>query len=159
MKKPFKETKFGRLLLEKIPEAAKVVGNVLPDNGILGIAKNIIEGSTLSGEEKLALMNAAHEFELTELQEYLKDKQNARWREMEMAKTGKIDFLHLATGLTVIFAFIASVVSIIFVRVPPENKELFIHLLGIVEGAFVGGLVFYYFGSSHYEKKSITEVH
>jgi hypothetical protein len=148
MKKPFKETKFGKLLTDKLPEAVAVIGDVLPDSGVLGIAKNIIDKSTLSPEEKKELHDKAKEFELTELQLILQDKQSARLREVELAKTGKTDWLHIATGATVIISFLFSVIAIIFQEVPSNNKEIFIHLLGIIEGAFVGGMVFYYFGAS-----------
>ncbi len=148
MKKTFKETKFGKLVTEKLPDALSIIGDVLPDSGVLGIAKNLIDKSTLSKEEKEELHKEAKEFELTELKLILEDKQNARLREVEIAKTGKVDWLHLGTGWAVILAFLFCVVAIIFQEVPERNKEIFIHLLGIIEGAFVGGMVFYYFGAS-----------
>ena len=40
-KKPFKETAVGKFLLNKLPG---VVTDVLPDKGVLGIVKNLIDG-------------------------------------------------------------------------------------------------------------------
>jgi hypothetical protein len=148
MKKPFKDTKFGKLLTEKLPEAAQIVGNVLPDKGLLGVVKNIIEGSPISNEDKAELLKEAHDFELNELKLYNEDRASARSREVELAKAGRPDYLHSATGYTVLLAFLLVEFSIIFLPIPQDNRELFVHLIGMVEGAFVGGLVFYYFGAS-----------
>jgi hypothetical protein len=148
MKKKFKETKFGKLVTEKLPDVASMIGDVLPDNGVFGIVKNAIDMATISKEEKEELHKEASVFEATELKMILEDKQNARSREVELAKTGTTDYLMLATGGAVIIGFLFSVVAIIFFEVPKNNKEIFIHLLGMLEGAFVGGMVFYYFGAS-----------
>ena len=52
-KKPFKETAVGQFLLDKIPG---IVGDVLPDKGVLGIVKNLIDGDdSISDEEKSKL--------------------------------------------------------------------------------------------------------
>lgn len=40
MKKPFKETKVGKFLLDKLPG---FVAGTLPDKGVLGIVKNLID--------------------------------------------------------------------------------------------------------------------
>lgn len=62
------------------------------------------------------------------------------------------EWLYQATGYTVLASFLLVIVCLVFVRIPEENKELFIHTLGIVEGAFVGNLVNHFFGSSTNEK-------
>jgi Na+/citrate or Na+/malate symporter len=60
----------------------------------------------------------------------------------------KFDLLYYLTGLTIILAFLAVVHTILYREVPEANKELFIHLIGIVEGSFVGGLVGFFFARS-----------
>lgn len=40
--KKFKDTKVGKFLKEKAPGILNKVGDVLPDNGVLGIVKNLI---------------------------------------------------------------------------------------------------------------------
>jgi hypothetical protein len=148
MKKPFKETKFGKLLIEKVPEAAGLVGDLLPDNGLLGIVKNIIDTSTISPSEKRELLAEGREFEFNELKLYLEDKQDARHREVELAKTGKPDILMMATGFTLMVGFLLNIVGLTFFEIPEGNRDSILHAQGIIEGGFIGGMVFYYFGAS-----------
>ena len=41
-KKTFKETKIGAFLASKAPTVLQAIGNVLPDQGTLGVVKNLI---------------------------------------------------------------------------------------------------------------------
>lgn len=59
--------------------------------------------------------------------------------------------LYYATGLSVIISFLFAILVLAFHTIPEENRELFIHILGIIEGAFVGGVVSSFFGSSKKE--------
>ena len=43
MKKKFNETKVGQFLSKAAPGILGTVGNVLPDNGVLGLVKNLIQ--------------------------------------------------------------------------------------------------------------------
>jgi len=62
--KPFKDTKVGRFLREKLPEVAGSVGNVLPDQGILGVLKRVVDGSPeLSAQDKLEFDRLVNEME------------------------------------------------------------------------------------------------
>jgi hypothetical protein len=60
----------------------------------------------------------------------------------------KIDILYYLTGLTIIVSFLWTEYAIIFIEIPESNRDMFIHLIGIIEGSFVGGLVGYFFVSS-----------
>ena len=73
-KKKFKDTKFGKGLLSVIPSAAGIVGDLLPDAGVLGMVKNLITKSDISSEDKRALLRDHAELEA----QYLKDVQSAR---------------------------------------------------------------------------------
>ena len=42
-KKKFKDTKGGQFLLSKGSDIAGLVGDVLPDNGVLGLVKNVLD--------------------------------------------------------------------------------------------------------------------
>jgi len=42
-KKKFKDTKVGQFLLSKGSDIAGLVGDVLPDNGVLGLVKNVLD--------------------------------------------------------------------------------------------------------------------
>ena len=59
--------------------------------------------------------------------------------------------LYYATGGSVILSFIFIVFVLAFHEIPETNRELFIHLLGIIEGSFVGGIVASFFSSSKKE--------
>ena len=45
-KKKLKDTKIGAFLADKAPKVLSAVGDVLPDQGTLGIVKNLIAGDT-----------------------------------------------------------------------------------------------------------------
>jgi len=70
--KKFKDTKVGKFLSEKAPGILESVGDVLPDKGVLGIVKNLIDkDKSLPPQDKetaLALLNQ----DTTEMQEVTK---------------------------------------------------------------------------------------
>jgi len=140
-KKPFKETKVGQFLLKKIPG---LIGNVLPDNGVLGVLKNVIDSDdTITPEERESMHN-----ELKELYEIeVADRDSARSREVEKAKTGQFDFMFNLTGIVGLFAFAFIIYAIVYLEVPENNKEVWIHLIGICEG-IVLSIFGYFFGSA-----------
>ena len=45
-KKTFKETKIGAFLVNKAPKVLQALGDVLPDQGTLGVVKNLISSDT-----------------------------------------------------------------------------------------------------------------
>lgn len=60
----------------------------------------------------------------------------------------KRGWLYQATGYTVLTSWFLVIGALLFHEVPEANREIFIHLLGIIEGAFVGNMVNHFFGSS-----------
>jgi len=63
-KKKFKDTKAGKWIKEKLPEVADKFGDVLPDQGVLGILKRVVDGSPeLSAQDKLEFDRLALEAE------------------------------------------------------------------------------------------------
>ena len=73
-KKKFKDTKVGSFLLEKAPSILGVVGDVLPDAGVLGIVKGLIEkepAAVLPPEDKEKALKLL-ELDLIEMQEVSK---------------------------------------------------------------------------------------
>ena len=74
-KKTFKETKIGAFLANKAPKVLAAIGDVLPDQGGLGVVKNIISSDTkikaVDKEEAMRLI----EQDLQELKEI-----SGRWR-------------------------------------------------------------------------------
>lgn len=69
----------------------------------------------------------------------------------------KHDLLYYCTGFSIIIAFLLVVYTILYREVPAANERLFTHLIGIIEGCFVGGLVGYFFTRSKPEKPDSNE--
>ena len=150
MKKKLKDTKLGKFLKEKVPLALDFVGDVLPDQGTLGIVKNIIsKDDNLTQEEKTELHNQVVELYKLEVD----DRDSARNREIEVSKTKTFDFLFNLTGLVGLGSFAFLVYAIVFLQIPENNKEIWIHLIGITEG-IVLSIVGYYFGSMANKKSN-----
>tara|TARA_R110002051_G_scaffold88619_2_gene156026 strand:+ start:926 stop:1375 length:450 start_codon:yes stop_codon:yes gene_type:complete len=75
MKKKFKDTKVGKFLTQKGSGIIGLVGNVLPDKGLLGILKNVLSNDKgLSPEDKEMALKLL-EMDSIELQEVSK-----RWQ-------------------------------------------------------------------------------
>ena len=146
MKKPFKETAVGKLLQQKLPQALKIIGSVLPDKGVLGIVKNLVEQQEgLSKEDKQELIAELRAYELEMYRMEIQDRDSARHREVEITKTGSTDWLMLSSGFTALGSFLLIVFAVIFL--PMENSSLFHQLMGIVEGVALT-IFAYYFGTS-----------
>lgn len=65
----------------------------------------------------------------------------------------KRGWLYQATGYTILVSFIFTNVCLVFVPIPHENRELFIHIVGIIDAAFIGNLVNFFYGSSSNKKQ------
>jgi len=136
-KKPFNETKVGQILAD-----------ILPDKGIIGVLKNVLDlDDTLAPEDK----EKAAETLVKAYEAEVLDRDSAREREVEVTKTGKIDFLFNLTGLVGLTAFGVIVWAILALDIPDPNRELFYHLIGIVEGVVLS-IFGYYFGTSMKDK-------
>ena len=144
VKKPFKETAVGKVLLGLVPTVAKTAASVLPDRGMLGILKNIIDtDEDLTEEEKAA----AHD-QLVELYKLeVEDRDSAREREAAIVAAGGVDWMMSLTGIIGLVAFGFVVYTVVTTEVPADNKEIFIHMIGIVEGIALS-IFGYYFGSA-----------
>lgn len=141
MSKPFKETKVGKLLGQ-----AK---SLLPEKGVLGVLKNLIDtDEDLSPEEK----EEAHKALIEAYEAEVADRDSARRREVEIAKSGKSDWLFNITGLVGLGSFGVIIWAILYLDIPETNKELFYHLIGIVEGVSLS-IFGYYFGTSMKDEK------
>lgn len=127
-KKKFKDTKVGKFLLEKIPG---FVGDVLPDEGVLGVVKNLIDN------DKDITPEQREEFHKELMEMYrleVADRDSARNREVEKAKTGGFDLMFNLTGIIGLAAFAFIIYAIVYLQIPESNKEVWIHLIGICEG-------------------------
>ena len=143
MSNKLKDSKVGKLLASKLPGALDIVGDLLPDQGALGIVKNLINSADISDEEKQMLHDQVKE--LYELE--VADRDSARKREIEVSKTRKFDIMFNLTGLTGLGAFLFIIYAIVYLDIPENNKEVWIHLIGICEG-IVLSIFGYFFGSA-----------
>lgn len=143
-RKKFKDTKVGKFLSNKAPKILDAVGDVLPDKGVLGVVKNLISSSDeLSDEDKtIAFEHLKEAFDLE-----IQDRDSARNREIEIAKIHKFDFLFYLTGIIGLSVFCFIVYAIVYLQIPDQNKDVWIHLIGISEGVVLS-IFGYYFGSS-----------
>ena len=140
-KKKFNETKVGKFILEKLPG---FVSGALPENGVLGVVKNLIDNDPAITPEEKAQMHK----ELVQLYELeVADRDSARKREVEKAKTGGFDLMFNLTGIVGLSAFCFIIYAIVYLQIPESNKEVWIHLIGISEG-IVLSIFGYFFGSA-----------
>lgn len=147
MKKKFKDTKVGIFLKEKAPGVLNIIGDVLPDKGIIGIVKNLIttnnpelekeflekENEFLTEMETLSI-----EFEKTVSQRWQSDMNSDSWLSKN---TRPITMLSLLSFLYVIV--LSDSFNIAF-----EVKDIYIDLMQIL----LTTTVVAYFGSRGVEK-------
>lgn len=142
-----KDTKVGKFLVDKAPKILSTVGDVLPSNGAFGIVKNLINMSEeLSPEDKETALSQLQD-SIAAFEAEVKDRESARLREIEIARASKFDFLFYLTGLVGLSIFCFIVYAIVYLKIPEQNKEIWIHLIGISEGVVLS-IFGYYFGSS-----------
>ena len=141
-RKKFKDTKLGGWLSTNAPKVLDAVGDLLPDQGALGVVKNLIQNDPdLEPSQKAEFARMAFELESA-------DRASARQREVEVVKaTGKIDWMMVITGMVGLLSFMFTIYAVVYIESVKEN-ELFIHLMGMIEGVVIGNIFAYYFGAS-----------
>ncbi len=148
-RKKFKETKVGKFLAKIAPSILGVAGDLLPDAGVLSIVKNLIEkDETITPEDKIAALEQVKSMYELEVQ----DRDSARNREIEVKKTGSTDIMMLATGLVGLFSFVFIIYAVVYEPTVLEN-DLFVHLMGMVEGVVISNIFAYYYGTSAQDRK------
>ena len=149
MPKKFKDTKLGQWLKDKAPKVLDVVGDLLPDQGALGIVKNLIDTDPDLTPEDIAQANAMIK-EMYELE--VADRESARNREVEVKKVGGQDIMMVITGLVGLAAFIFMIYAVVYENGVTEN-DLFVHLMGMIEGVVISNIFAYYYGTSSENRK------
>ena len=140
-KKKFRDTKVGKLLGNIAPNILGVAGDLLPDAGVLGMVKNLIDkDENIKPEDKAVIHDQIKELYQLEVA----DRDSARKREVEIAKTGKTDYMHITTGLIGLGCFCFMIYAIVYLEIPESNKEVWINLIGIVQGIVLSIFGFYY---------------
>jgi hypothetical protein len=161
-KKPFKDTKVGQFLNDKVrPVAAPILEAVGGLTGVDAISKL---GELLNDkkDESPEIMNLHLEFEKlrvsfeievlhaqnAETLAAIADLSNARGREAGfIEKTGHVDYTMTALVVLVAATFIFEVVFMSLQDIPEKNEQLFRDMITTTKDAFLLILAFY-FGSS-----------
>jgi len=152
MSKGRRKEKWGKVkdwLKTNAPKALDVVGDLLPDNGALGIIKNILDKDPDVSPEQQAQFNSLIK-EMYELE--VKDRDSARQREVEVKKTGSQDFMMVLTGIIGLAAFVFLIYAVVYVEGVTDN-DLFVHLMGMIEGVVISNIFAYYYGTSSQDRK------
>jgi len=153
-KKKFKDTGFGKFINKAkdfLPELAGVGFSVASGNfvGAIGEVKNMIKKKAVNDEKAKELLiefeKLENEFSLEMYELEIKDRDSARNREIELSKSGGVDWLMYATGLTGLLSFVVVLYAVIFMEV--KESAILHQLIGMVEGVAIS-LFAYYFGTS-----------
>jgi len=149
-KKKFKDTKIGNLLKGAAPQVLDVVGDLLPDSGALGVAKNLIDKFVPEKEDRAALKAQMAAME----SEYLKDRQDARDMQKVALRQGDAfskrfiyNYSYGITGFAILYFLLVT-----FATVPEENQHFADIILGFLIGTAVAAIINFFFGTSDSEK-------
>ncbi len=160
--KAFKDTTFGKILGKAGDLVGDVPGIILKatvGGNPMGAVQDVVKSLSLSKDPKakqivteleLKMAEIELEFSKVELEEtkvYLGDVQNARNREIELSKTGKKDWFQIVVGFMGLLMLSFCLYVLVYRTIPGDNKTLFVHFIGIIEGIALS-IFSYYFGSS-----------
>jgi len=136
--------KIGKAMLDK--NADKVVDFVKDKTGI--DLSGITDIQDLSPEERLKLKELESNFDVEIAKLTVQDRQSARQREIEIAKSGKLNVTQSFLAYIAIIGFFG-VIYMLFVRDVSEGiaRDALLIMLGTL-AKIVGDLYAYYFGSS-----------
>jgi len=126
MAKKFKDTKVGKFLASNGSSIVDTLGSVLPDAGVLGMVKNLIDKQPMPVEDKEKALKLL-EMDMIEIQEVTK-----RW-EADLNSDNKLS--KNVRPLTLIFFSVAYVVGWYL----DYSLENITGLLSLIVGAYFGG--------------------
>ena len=137
-KKKLKDTKLGDWFRNKEPQDLDAIGDLGPGGQAVKAIGALIDASTVSDVEKM-------EAKALLAQEEAEDRASARSREVEFVKaTGGRDWMQTAVGG---FGIVAFILMIAWAMNGVEEREVYFHLLGVVEGVAVT-IYGYYYGAA-----------
>ena len=156
-KKSFKDTKFWKFVTEKIKPVAGDVLEIVGDvTGIGAIEKvgellndrkeNDAQVQALAIEFELKKLEFELEFQKIEIEQFkaeVQDRESARNMRNEFTRAGKIDWEHFIVNMVGLSLFLFVVIYLLYRTVPADNRELVIHILGIIEGVVLSIFAFH----------------
>ena len=132
------KTKVGKFLQEKLPDVASKFAGVLPDDGVLGILKRVVDGSPeLSAEDKLEFERLAAEQEIS-----AQEQVTRRWEADAKSDIKLAKYIRPVTliVLTVFFMVLTVWDGMDMAFIPPENYINLLEILMLtVFGAYFAG--------------------
>lgn len=136
--KKFKDSKVGKWLTEKLPDVANTMGDVLPDRGMLGVIKRVVDGSPeLTPAEKLEFEKLAMQQEISAQEQVTK-----RWEADAKSDVKLAKYIRPVTliVLTVFFMVVMVWDGLDQRFMPPENYIRLLEVLMLtVFGAYFAG--------------------
>jgi len=132
------KTRVGKFLQEKLPDVAEKFAGVLPDEGVLGILKRVVDGSPeLTAEEKLEFERLAAEQEIN-----AQEQVTRRWEADAKSDVKLAKYIRPVTliVLTVFFMVLTVWDGMDMAFMPPENYINLLEILMLtVFGAYFAG--------------------
>ena len=133
-----RDTKLGEWFRNKAPQHLDTIGDLVPGGQAIKAIGALIDATTESDSERAeahALLAQAE----------AQDRADARSREVKFAEaTGNRDWMQTGVGIVGMVAFI---MMIWWATQGVEEREVYFHLLGVVEGVAVT-IYGYYYGAS-----------
>ena len=137
------------------PDVAEVGLDVLMGKNPVGAIRDKLEEKKGQDERADALLREYYKDELEYDKELtaldVQDRADARARQVALVKLGQFDLMFYLSGIIGLGAFGFCVYALIYVAIPEANRELFIHMLGIIEGIAIS-IFSFHFGSSKSSK-------
>jgi len=132
------KTKVGRFLQEKLPEVASMFKDVIPDQGVLGVIKRVVDGSPeLTAQEKMEFDKLASDMEIN-----AQEQVTRRWEADAKSDVKLAKYIRPVTLITLTVFFMVIMVwdGLDQAFMPPENYITLLELLMLtVFGAYFAG--------------------
>ena len=160
-RKKLKDTKLGQFLKGKLPKVLDVAGDLLPDKGLLGVIKNIIdkERPSLTTQDYQQIQEL-YENELKELQLHVENTKDAR--DMQKVALQQEDIFSkrfVYYFASILFTTTLSLICLLcFIDVPDKNRDLIYMAVGTLMGTGISSIVQFFYGSSISSKQKTEEI-
>jgi hypothetical protein len=149
--KPFKESKIGRFLSDKAPKILDIIGEVLPDKGVLGVVKNLIDkDDSIPAEQKLEFEKLIQEYEKEMFALETQDRDSARNMQAEALKQQDPFSKRFIYYFSIFWSWFSALylASITFIEIPKENVRVVDTVLGFILGTAIAAMFSFFYGSS-----------
>lgn len=138
MSKKIKDTKLGEWLKEKAPAVLDTVGDLLPEQGVLGVVKNLLDKEPgMTHEQKMEFENLRSQIEIARQEQVTR-----RWEADMKADVKLAKYIRPATMITLMFFFMVVMIwdGIDPTFMPPESYISLLEILMLtVFGAYFAG--------------------